>query len=102
MRRIALSLPEVIEKSWYGTPGYRVKDKGFLRLRIAEDGRLTVFPIGVKRVPRRWTPSPEVARKLGPLDRPEDFQPRLIDGPIHVVPASRMSPRRAGRADRGL
>jgi hypothetical protein len=43
VRRIALSLPEVIEKSWYGTPGYRVKGKGFLRLRTEADGGLVVF-----------------------------------------------------------
>jgi hypothetical protein len=43
VRRIALSLPEVIEKSWYGTPGYRVKDKGFLRLRTEAEGGLVVF-----------------------------------------------------------
>jgi hypothetical protein len=43
VRRIALALPEVIEKSWYGTPGYRVKDKGFLRLRTEAEGGLVVF-----------------------------------------------------------
>jgi hypothetical protein len=43
VRRIALSLPQVIEKRWYGTPGYRVKDKGFLRLRTEAEGGLVVF-----------------------------------------------------------
>jgi hypothetical protein len=43
VRRIALSLPQVIEKPWYGTPGYRVKDKGFLRLRTEAEGGLVVF-----------------------------------------------------------
>lgn len=41
VRRIALSLPEVVEKPWYGTPGFRVKDKGFLRTEA--DGGLVVF-----------------------------------------------------------
>lgn len=43
VRRIALSLPETIEKLWYGTPGYRVKDKGFLRIRSEAEGGLVVW-----------------------------------------------------------
>lgn len=42
-RRIALSLPETVEKPWYGTPGFRVKDKGFLRIRSEAEGGLVVF-----------------------------------------------------------
>ena len=41
VRRIALSLPATIEKPSYGTPGFRVRDKLFARLR--EDGALVVF-----------------------------------------------------------
>lgn len=43
VRRIALSLPETTEKPWYGTPGFRVKDKGFLRVRDEAEGGLVVF-----------------------------------------------------------
>jgi hypothetical protein len=43
VRRIALSLPEVIEKPWYNTPGFRVKDKGFLRIRSEAEGWLVAF-----------------------------------------------------------
>ena len=43
VRRIALSLPETTEKPWYGTPGFRVKDKGFLRIREEAEGGLVVF-----------------------------------------------------------
>ena len=43
VRRIALSLPETTEKLWYGTPGFRVKDKGFLRIRSDAEGGLVVF-----------------------------------------------------------
>src|SRR5690242_5241765 len=32
VRELALSLPETIEKSSYGAPGYRVKDKLFARI----------------------------------------------------------------------
>jgi hypothetical protein len=43
VRRIALSLPETVEKPWYGSPGFRVKDKGFLRIRSEAEGGLVVF-----------------------------------------------------------
>jgi hypothetical protein len=43
VRQIALSLPETIEKPWFGTPGFRVKDKGFLRIRSEAEGGLVVF-----------------------------------------------------------
>ena len=41
VRELALSLPETIEKSSYGTPGYRVKDKLFAR--IHQDGKSLVM-----------------------------------------------------------
>jgi hypothetical protein len=41
--RIALSLPETIAKPSYNTPGFRVKDKLFLRIRDEAEGGLVVF-----------------------------------------------------------
>jgi hypothetical protein len=43
VRRIALSLPQTIEKTSYNTPGFRVKDKLFLRIRAEAEGGLVVF-----------------------------------------------------------
>jgi hypothetical protein len=43
VRRLALALPETVEKPWYGSPGFRVKDKGFLRIRSEAEGGLVVF-----------------------------------------------------------
>jgi len=40
VRRLALTLPETTEKPSYGTPGFRVKDKLFARLR--EEGDVLV------------------------------------------------------------
>jgi hypothetical protein len=40
VRRIALSLPSTTEKPSYGTPGFRVKDKLFARIR--EEGDVLV------------------------------------------------------------
>ena len=43
VRRIALSLPETVEKPWFNTPGFRVKDKGFLRIREEAEGGVVAF-----------------------------------------------------------
>jgi hypothetical protein len=43
VRRIALSLPEAEEKPWYGSPGFKVKGKGFLRIRREKEGGLVVW-----------------------------------------------------------
>ena len=44
VRKIALSLPETSERPTYGrTPGFRVKDKLFLRIRSEAEGGLVVF-----------------------------------------------------------
>jgi len=43
VRKIALSLPETTERPSYGTPGFRVKDKLFLRIRSNDEGGLVVF-----------------------------------------------------------
>lgn len=43
VRRIALALPETTEKPWHGSPGFRVKDKGFLRIRSEAEGALVCF-----------------------------------------------------------
>ena len=40
VRRIALSLPETFEKASYGTPGFRVRDRLFARIR--EEGDVLV------------------------------------------------------------
>jgi hypothetical protein len=43
VRRIALSLPATTEKPSYGTPGFRVKDKLFARIRDeGEEGDVLV------------------------------------------------------------
>ncbi len=41
--KIALALPETTAETWYTTPGFKVKGKGFLRLRTEAEGGLVVF-----------------------------------------------------------
>lgn len=56
--------------------------KNFLRMKIDADGNLTIYPIGIRRVPRRW-------KAGGPVSAvsPDDSRatpPALIEGPIIV------------------
>jgi hypothetical protein len=55
--------------------------KNFLRLKIEPDGKLTIFPIGIRRVARRWKDAsgPELVP-----DDPKATEPELIEGPICI------------------
>lgn len=64
----------------------RLEDwKEFLRLRIDASGNLTIFPIGIRRVPRRW--KARAAAGAGSSFVPDDSRatpPALIEDPIRV------------------
>lgn len=64
----------------------RIEDwKNFLRIRIDRDGQLTVYPVGLRRVPRDWKRRPEGA--TGPELVPDDSRatsPELIEPPVVV------------------
>jgi Calcineurin-like phosphoesterase len=56
--------------------------KNFIRLHINEQGHLTIYPIGIRRVPRKWK---ELQRETGPklvADDPRATKPELIERPI--------------------
>jgi hypothetical protein len=60
--------------------------KNFLRLRIARDGKLWIYPIGIRRVPRAWVPGSTV-REPEWVPDPKDKKatpPMLIEPPIVV------------------
>jgi hypothetical protein len=61
--------------------------KNFLRMKIDVAGNLTIYPVGIKRVPRRWTPRPAGDRgpELVPND-PRATPPELIEQPITIKP----------------
>jgi hypothetical protein len=74
----------------------RVEDfKNFLRLHIASDGSLTIYPVKIERVPRRWRDrlvgDPTPSRVLPD----EPLRAELIEPPI-IVPG----PPRTARHDR--
>ncbi len=74
----------------HGTEGYPAQHhqdlKHFLRLRIQADGALTVYPIGVDRVGRKWTLCPDA-----PAHAPwfaahgAEPEPHLIEKPITIT-----------------
>jgi hypothetical protein len=62
----------------------RIEDhRCFLRLRIDPDGALTIYPIGVHKVPRRWRfVLRDGPHRAEPVDRP--IEPHLIEAPIRI------------------
>ncbi|MCY1032763.1 metallophosphoesterase [Corallococcus sp. BB11-1] len=60
--------------------------KNFLRLHFDANGRLTVYPVGLRRVPRRWRPG-RSAEEPAWVPDPEDRRatpPALIEPPIVI------------------
>jgi hypothetical protein len=71
----------------------RIPDwKSFLRLHVDERGDLTIHPIGIERVPRRWKADPDADRGEARLvpDDPRATPAASIE-PAIVVPAPRTS-----------
>ncbi|HEX2133165.1 MAG TPA: metallophosphoesterase [Actinophytocola sp.] len=65
--------------------GQGIEDhKGFLRLHIAPDGTLTVYPVKLARICRHWRPNPDGAPTDPWLLPEEDLHPELIEAPIRV------------------
>jgi hypothetical protein len=74
----------------HGTEGYAAQHhqdlKHFIRLHIGADGALTVYPVGVDRVGRKWTLCPD-APAHAPWFAPAgaEPEPHLIEKPITVT-----------------
>ena len=72
------------------TEGYSAQHhqdlKHFLRLHIEADGALTIYPIGIDRVPRKWTLHPD-APAPAPWFAPHgpEPEPHLIEKPITIT-----------------
>lgn len=59
--------------------------KNFLRMHIDESGNLTIYPIGIRRVPRHWEPrTSDAGPELVPNKKadPKATEPELIEEPI--------------------
>lgn len=58
--------------------------KNFIRLHIGKNGELSIFPVGIRRVPRAWKPG-ETTREPAWVADPQDRRatpPMLIEPPI--------------------
>lgn len=61
--------------------------KQFLRMKIDDDGTLTIFPVGVRRVARRWK-ARTASGGTGPALEADDLratEPELIEPPVRVA-----------------
>jgi hypothetical protein len=59
--------------------------KNFLRLHIGDDGDLTVFPVGIDRVAKKWRSRPDAAPEAPWFDPVgAEPQPHLIEAPITI------------------
>lgn len=56
--------------------------KNFIRLHIDERGDLTIYPIGIRRVPRKWRPRQHPTGPELEPDDPKATEPELIEPPI--------------------
>ncbi|WP_369255325.1 hypothetical protein [Geodermatophilus amargosae] len=75
--------------------GQAIPDRrDFLRLRLQPDGTLTVYPIGLPRVPRDWDRrgdwAPGDRERFEPVDGP--LTPFLIEPPVPVPRTARSGP----------
>ncbi|AEH08001.1 MULTISPECIES: hypothetical protein [Protofrankia] len=60
--------------------------KNLLRLHIGPDGSLTIYPVGIRRVPKRWRFTPHAvsgAPWFTPVDR--QVEPFLIEPPVSIA-----------------
>jgi hypothetical protein len=62
--------------------------KNFIRLHINEKGDLTIYPIGIKRVPRKWKERKEGTGPKLVADDPRATDPELIECPIVMKKAT--------------
>ena len=72
----------------------RIRDwKNFVRLHIAEDGTLTIYPVGIRTTPKKWRLAHD-PKGDSPLFEPAkgSVEPRLIEPPIVVAPTQVAAP----------
>lgn len=61
-----------------------IDQKSFLRMHIDTEGTLTVYPIGIDRACRRWSPNPQAAPDKPWFEPAQQLPYHLIEPPIRV------------------
>ena len=76
---------------WHGNEVFAVQSiidyRNFVRMHILPNGSLEIFPIGLRRVPRKWrsrTKRTDDQPYYEPVD--DVLAPHLIEGPIRLPP----------------
>ena len=65
----------------------RIQDyKNFLRLHISDDGSLTVYPVGLEKISKRWRVVPEGEPSDSWLEPVDAQPPFLIEPPFRITP----------------
>ncbi|GAA3534513.1 hypothetical protein GCM10022222_17570 [Amycolatopsis ultiminotia] len=62
VRRLALALPETVEKPHFGMPGFRVQDKGFVT--VTKDGTRVFLHTSADEVASAVTDDPQTYQEL--------------------------------------
>ena len=63
----------------------KVQDyKSFLRLHIDTEGRLTIYPLKIAKVPRAWMPITSDEKQIKYFKPETDIKPELIEKPVVV------------------
>jgi hypothetical protein len=80
-------------------PLHHQDQKHFLRLHIQADGSLTIYPIGIERVGRKWALRPDAPAHT-PWFVPEGpaLAPHLIEPPIRIAAPGAAAPRASASA----
>jgi hypothetical protein len=64
----------------------KVEDyKNFVRFKIEPNGDLLIYPVGVKKVIKKWRDGSKGERPVMPVEVKEENKPFLIEGPIRYV-----------------
>jgi hypothetical protein len=76
--RFAVNLNELFASQ--SIQGY----KGFLRLHIGPEGGLTIYPIGLDTIGKRWRATPDAPEHAPWIEPVTPLRPRLIEPPIVI------------------
>ena len=77
-----------------------IDSKSFLRLHIAADGTLTIYPIAVPKVSRKWRATPEAAPTAPWLEPAKPIAYALAEAPITDPLSLRTARNRPGESRR--
>jgi len=76
--------------------------KNFLRLHIDKSGHLTIFPIGVRKVTRKWKFNPQAANGQSWFEEADgETESHLIEEPI-VIGSEKMKPQTVAAEDAAI